>query len=120
MGVFGGSAAVVSLMIQNIFTDPKEQIAKSNALMPLKMLAATIGGIAGSVAIGATGRLLSGAWVAMILSLLGGLIVLVKVPEPPKQSGVAKGKYDDDAPAPEQVEKKMPMGHIKHHLGIRV
>ena len=122
MGVFGGSAAVVSLMIQNIFTDQKEQIAKSNALMPLKMLAATIGGIAGSVAIGATGRLLSGAWVAMVLSLLGGLIVLVKVPEPPKQPGVTKGKYkkDDDAPAPEQVEKKMPMGLYKNIIWASV
>ena len=122
MGVFGGSAAVVSLMIQSIYTDPKEQVAKTNALMPLKMLAATIGGIAGSVAIGATGRLLSGAYVAMGLSLLGGLIVLIKVPEPPKREKPGtKGKYkkDDDAPKPIE-EEKMPVGLYKNVMWASV
>jgi len=91
-GILGGSKTLATVCIQDIFADPKQKAAKSQATMPLGVLGAAIGSIFGMIMFNATGRLMSGGWFSMGISLFGGLLFTFRVPfwlPPPKDSNAA-------------------------------
>ena len=107
MGLLGGSRGTATLMVTDIFTTPEEKVAKSNALMPLMLIAMSIGGLAGGISIGSTGTLLMGAWVSMAISFVGGLVVVFGITEPAREKK-QDHKKDDDAALPADGDVEMP------------
>ena len=94
-GLLGGSKDIANVCIQDIFDDPKDKATKSQATMPLGILGASIGAIVGMTMYSITGRLMAGGWVAMGISIFGGILFATKVPmwmPPPKGSATAAAK----------------------------
>jgi len=88
LGVLGGTKTLATVCIQDIFLDPQEKVAKSQATMPLNILGAAVGAMLGLILFTVTGKLMAGGWFAMGLSFVGGLIITFKVPFwlPPKDA----------------------------------
>ena len=108
-GFVGCSISTAKLIVQSIYKSPKEQIKKITTMMPLPLFGVATGSLFGGTIITVTSLLLSPAWVAMILSLIGGFLVLIFVPTIPKREKKEnKYKKSDDIENPnnETTEEK--------------
>ena len=93
-GVLGGSKTIANVSIQDIFKDPRDKVSRAQVIMPLAVAGASAGALIGMALYMATGRLMAGGWVALVLALAGGIMTAVAVPHylpPPTTSSEPPG-----------------------------
>ncbi len=108
IGFFSGSSGVVTIMITDLYADPNQKVQKSTMVMPITLLAMTLGGLIGGIGISSTGTLLIGAYLGAGLSVLGGLIVIFKIPSISSDSEKGDKKNDADGkPGEKPLDNKV-------------